>query len=164
MESLYGAFLGLIGIVLGLLIQEIRFRRAKPREDANEDLNYQKVVIDALKDANINILEVTKTNSELSKTVTEQAATIGVHVKTIENLITKLDGLPKMIAEQTARELVLKAYSKSQSDALTEAGVPEDLQPVKPKEIPLSKLVPIELLELLNKEKKDGSRNSEDTQ
>ena len=147
------ALLTALGWILTTIFQELRFRQNQPRANAAADVSLQGAIIQALAAQNLNTANAQRVNSDLALSNSKQAETIASQNVTIRDLVTKIDGLPTRIAEQTAQLLVQEGYILAQRKALVEAGVPINDQPVEQLKITLTELTPPTLLDDLAREK-----------
>lgn len=147
------ALIGVVGIVIGLLVQERRYRAAAPRLNAKADIDYQVTIIDGFKASNALAASQTQSLSEAAIANGKQAIAIVALTQANTGLLEKLDGLPKMVGEQHARELVFIDNNVALRAALFKAGVPFADQPVDKIPLPLSLLRPPTLLDDLKRER-----------
>jgi hypothetical protein len=141
------------GKLVNGILADMRQRRAEPRADAHDTIDLQQSVIATFHEANALHREDARTITAQARTITAQAETLDAQARTIAaltntntKLLSKLDGLPTMVAEQAAQILVKQSFIEVLIQALIQAGVSVKEQPVQPEEKPLTQLEPPTLL------------------
>lgn len=154
--------LGITAVVAAIvaLRNSKRLKEQAPRENTKSDIDWQQDVIAAFASQNMLTGQLSKSNTEQALALSaaasanaQQAGTIEGQNTTIRSLIAKIDGLPVMIAEQTAIILLKTQYGEALQRALIAQGVHLEDQPVEPKAVPLTPLSPPSLLKDLASEK-----------
>lgn len=139
-----------------------RLKEMVPRKNTKSDIEWQQEVIAAFASQNSLTAQLSEANSKQALALAaagsasaQQAATIAEQNSTIRSLIAKLDGMPVMIAEQTAIILLKTQYGEEMKKVLLAQGVHLEDQPVEKPSLPLTPLVPPTLLNDLVRERAD---------